>query len=38
MVQNWTQSDDGMRWSFTLHDGLRFHDGAPVTAADCVPP
>jgi peptide/nickel transport system substrate-binding protein len=25
-----------LTWTFTLRDGLRFHDGAPVTAADCV--
>ena len=28
--------DDGRRWSITLRDGLRFHDGAPVLARDCV--
>ena len=36
MVDTWTQSDDGMNWSFTLRDGLSWHDGSPVTAADCV--
>ena len=25
-----------MKWSFTLRDGLKFHDGQPVTAEDCV--
>jgi peptide/nickel transport system substrate-binding protein len=27
MVDTWTQSDDGMNWSFTLRDGLNWHDG-----------
>ena len=36
MVDTWTQSDDGMNWSFTLRDGLNWHDGSAVTAADCV--
>ena len=25
-----------MKYSFTLRDGLKFHDGAPVTSEDCV--
>jgi len=36
MVEKWTQSKDAMKWSFTLRDGLKFHDGQPVTAEDCV--
>ena len=36
MVGAYTTSDDGLRWHFTLRDGLKFHDGAPVTGADCV--
>lgn len=36
MVRSHTTSPDGLTWAFTLRDGLRFHDGAPVTAADCV--
>ncbi len=28
--------DDGLTWTITLRDGLRFHDGAPVLARDCV--
>lgn len=36
MVQDATVSDDGMSWRFTLREGLAFHDGAPVTAADAV--
>ena len=29
-------SADGRTWRITLRDGLAFHDGAPVRAADCV--
>ena len=36
MVDKYTTSRDGMKWSFTLRDGLKFHDGQPVTAEDCV--
>jgi peptide/nickel transport system substrate-binding protein len=36
MVQDYSSSADKLRWSFTLRDGLRWHDGAPVTAADCI--
>ena len=36
MVEKYTASMASMKWSFTLRDGLRFHDGAPVTAEDCV--
>ena len=28
--------DDGRRWTITLRNGLRFHDGEPVLAHDCV--
>ncbi|BBK41078.1 ABC transporter substrate-binding protein [Allostella vacuolata] len=36
MVQSWTVSDDKLTYDFVLRDGLAFHDGAPVTAEDCV--
>jgi len=36
MVQDWKVSPDGVTYSFTLRDGLKWHDGQPVTAADCV--
>jgi peptide/nickel transport system substrate-binding protein len=37
MVDKWTVSPDKLTWTFTLRDGLAFHDGAPVTSADVVP-
>ncbi len=36
MVDTWTVSDDKMTWTFKLRDGLSWHDGAAVTAEDCV--
>jgi peptide/nickel transport system substrate-binding protein len=36
MVGSHEVSPDGHTWRFTLRDGLRFHDGAPVRATDCV--
>ncbi len=35
-MASWTVSDDNKTYTFTLRDGLKFHDGAPVTAADAV--
>src|SRR3982751_7092425 len=34
MVQDWKVSADGLTYSFTLRDGLKWHDGQPVTGAD----
>jgi peptide/nickel transport system substrate-binding protein len=28
--------NDGKRWTITLREGLRFHDGEPVLAGDCA--
>ena len=36
MVDTWDVSSDGMVYTFNLRSGLLFHDGAPVTANDCV--
>jgi peptide/nickel transport system substrate-binding protein len=36
MVDKWETSGDGKTWTFVLRDGLSFHDGKPVTAADCA--
>ena len=36
MVETWTVSDDKLTSAFTLRDGLKFHDGQPVRAADVV--
>lgn len=36
MVDKWSASDDKRAYTFELRDGLRWHDGTPVRAADCV--
>jgi peptide/nickel transport system substrate-binding protein len=36
MVDRYAVSADGMKYAFTLRDGLRWHDGQPVRAEDCV--
>jgi len=36
MVDGFTTEPDGKTWRLTLRDGLKFHDGTPVLARDCV--
>ncbi|KRR14784.1 ABC transporter substrate-binding protein [Bradyrhizobium jicamae] len=35
-MADWKVSDDKLTYTFTLRDGLKWHDGQPVTAEDCV--
>ena len=34
LAQDVQVSDDGTVWTFTLRDGIKFHDGEPLTAED----
>ena len=34
LAKSWTESEDGMQWTFTLHQGVKFHDGSECTSAD----
>jgi peptide/nickel transport system substrate-binding protein len=34
LAESWSLSDDGLVYSFTLHQGIKFHDGADLTASD----
>lgn len=36
MVDKWTVSADRKSWTFTLRDGLAFHDAKPVTSEDVI--
>ena len=36
MVEGHVVDDDGKRWTMRLRDGLRWHDGTPVLARDCL--
>ena len=36
MVDKYEISKDQLTYTFTLRDGLRFHDGQPVRSADCI--
>jgi peptide/nickel transport system substrate-binding protein len=32
LATEWTASDDGLAWTFTLREGVTFHDGEPFNA------
>ena len=34
LAESWTISDDGMKYTFTLRDNAKFHDGKKITASD----
>lgn len=36
MVESYALSEDKLTWTFVLRPGLQWHDGQPVTAADCT--
>ena len=36
LATKWTTSKDQLTWTFTLHDGVKFSDGEPLTAQDVV--
>ncbi|MFV1990208.1 MAG: ABC transporter substrate-binding protein, partial [Acidimicrobiales bacterium] len=36
IASEWTVSDDGLVYTFKLRDGVKFHDGTPVTAETVV--
>ncbi len=36
LAESWTVSDDGLTYSFRLHEGVKFHDGTGFDSADVV--
>src|SRR6266581_3527703 len=34
LATSWTVSADGLTYTFTLHQGVKFHDGSELTSAD----
>jgi peptide/nickel transport system substrate-binding protein len=36
LATSWTVSEDGLTYTFYLREGVKFHDGAPLTAEDVV--
>ncbi len=36
LAESWTESPDGLVYDFQLRQGVTFHDGTPLTAADVV--
>lgn len=36
VAESWEQSPDGLTYTFRIRKGIQFHNGEPVTAADCV--
>src|SRR5215813_5820445 len=36
LAETWTESPDGLVYEFKLREGVTFHNGAPLTAADVV--
>ncbi len=36
LAESWESSGNGGSWTFTLREGVTFHDGSPLTSADVV--
>ena len=36
IASQWGISDDGLTWTFTIREGVKFHDGSEVTPEDVV--
>lgn len=36
LAENWTETNNGKTWTFTLRENVKFSDGTPLLAADVV--
>lgn len=36
VAKNWTVSEDGLTWTFTIRDDIKFHSGRPLKADDVL--
>ena len=36
IAKSWEVSDDGLVWTFTMNEGMTWHDGVPITAKDAA--
>ncbi len=36
LAESWKTSDDGLTWTFSMHRGVKFHNGRVMTADDVV--
>ena len=36
LAKSWEVSEDGLTYTFKLHDNVKWHDGEPFTSADVV--
>ncbi|GHO54932.1 peptide ABC transporter substrate-binding protein [Ktedonobacter robiniae] len=36
LAEKWSTSSDGLTWTFTLRQGMKFSDGNPITADDVI--
>ena len=35
IAESWEISEDGLTWTFHIREGVKFHNGDPLTSADC---
>lgn len=36
IAESWSVNDDGTTWTFKVHQGIKFHDGSELDAADVI--